>query len=78
MLKKLSQTGFSMKSNSIINHVFNFSERSRAASVVVNVSSMFTGDDTNSDAMMGGAGAKKSKTDDISRLLNPSKHFLTL
>ena len=61
MLKKLSTTGFSLKTNSILGSVFNFAERSKPT-MITNVSSMFT--DDAQDLM----GLKKNKSDELSNM----------
>lgn len=60
MLKKLAATGFSLKSNTILGNVFNYADRSKA-SVMVNMSVMFS--DDNQDSI----GFRKNKSDELSK-----------
>lgn len=63
MLKRLAITGFSMKPNTILGDVFNYSNKSKS-NFLNNVSSMFS--EENQETM----GNKKNKSDDLSVIAN--------
>lgn len=63
MLKKLATTGFSlMKPNSILGNVFNYADRSKATSMMMNMSAMFA-----DDSQDGTVGLRKNRSDELSK-----------